>query len=88
VELSSAVNTATLKPPAADDAEVQGASSVELLAHNPISSSVPEQIKPFAACQVDVATPSSSRQKWKCPPLALKHKPSTDQVMTQIKLPP
>jgi hypothetical protein len=74
-----------------DDAESGGTSSAEEITPDPISSSVPGQAKPSAATQVDMVAPSTSGQKQKHPqpiPKRKPSKPSADQVMTQIELPP
>jgi hypothetical protein len=80
-----------LKEPASDDANGGGATSVEHIAPNPISSNVLWQANPSVVDRVDATTPSASGQKRKYPSPALKHKqskPQADQVMTRIEHPP
>jgi hypothetical protein len=87
VELSSGDDDVP-KVLAGDDAEGEGATSVEQIAPKPTSSSALKQTKPSAA---DVVAPFASGQKWKrLLPLPKRKlsKPSADQVMTQIDLPP
>jgi hypothetical protein len=76
------------KVPAGDDAEGEGATLVEQIAPKPTSSSALELTKPSAA---DIVAPFTSGQKQKrLLPLPKRKlsKPSADQVMTQIDLPP
>jgi hypothetical protein len=76
---------------AGDDAKDGGASSTELIAANLINSTMPEQTNPSIADRATSINPSAGRRRRKHPPPAPKRKqalPSTDQVMTQIELPP
>jgi hypothetical protein len=80
-----------LKEPAGGDTDGGGVTSAEHIAPNPIDSNVLGQAHPSVVDRVDATAPSASGQKRKCPSLALKRKqskPLTDQVMTQIELPP
>jgi hypothetical protein len=77
--------------PFSDDTEGEGVSSAEPIAPDPISSSMSEQADPSAADRVKVVVSSTGRHTWKCPspiPKPKQSKSSTDQVMTQIELPP
>jgi hypothetical protein len=62
VELSDGENDGQ-KEPADDDAEGKGGSSTELIALNPIRSSMVGQIHHSAVGQVDAVVPSWSGQK-------------------------
>jgi hypothetical protein len=89
----SKIDASTAKPkvPDGDDAEGEGTSSVELIAPNPISPNMSVQTEPSVADRVASNAPSAGGHKQKCPPTIPKHqqpKASTDQVMTQIDLPP
>jgi hypothetical protein len=80
-----------LKDLAGDDTDGRGATSAEHIAPNPIGSNVLGQAHPSVVDRVDATAPSASGQKRKRPPPALmrkQFKPRTDQVMTQIELPP
>jgi hypothetical protein len=80
-----------LKEPAGDDAKGGGATSAEHIAPNPINSNMLGQAHPSVIDRVHATVLSANGQKRKRPPPALKRKqskPTTDQVMTQIKLPP
>jgi hypothetical protein len=90
VDLSSG-DKDVLKVPTGDDAEGEGVTSVEQIAPSLISSNVLEQAQHSTTDQADIVAPSIDGQKRKHPPPILKRKqskPSADQVMTQIKLPP
>jgi hypothetical protein len=90
VELSDGDDN-VLKKPTSDDADDGGATSAEHITPNLIGSNAVGQAHPLVANWVDATTPSTGGQKRKCPPRALKYKQSktpSDQVMTQIELPP
>jgi hypothetical protein len=64
---------------------------VEPVAPGPIGSNAPAKTDPSAVNRVAPSAPSTGGQKWKCLPTVPKRKQtktSTNQVMTQIKLPP
>jgi hypothetical protein len=84
-------STANLQAPNGNDAEGEGASSVELIAHGLISSNASVQTDPSAADRAVPGAPSTSGHKRKRPPTIPNHrqtKTSTVQVMTRIELPP
>jgi hypothetical protein len=77
------------KEPAGDDAEGEGAPTVETLAPNPIGSSSAGESRPSAADQTTTAAPSGGGQKKKHVALETKRKQDkapADQVI--IELPP
>jgi hypothetical protein len=66
-------------------------SSAEPFALNPISSGAPDQTNPSTADRINKATLPTGGHRRKRPPLATRQmRPlsQTDQVMTQIELPP
>jgi hypothetical protein len=84
-------SAANLQAPDGDDAEGEGASSVEPITPGPIGSHASVQINPPVADQAGLGAPSAGGHKWKHPPAVPKRKQtktSTVQVMTQIELPP
>jgi hypothetical protein len=84
-------STANLKAPDCDEAEGEGASSVESIAPGLIGSNTPVQIDPSAIDQAALGAPSAGGHKRKRLPTILKHKQTktlVDQVMTQIEIPP
>jgi hypothetical protein len=90
VELSDGDNNGR-KESASDDTEDKGTPLAKPIAPNSISSGMAGQTHPSTADQVDTTVASGGGHKSKCVMLASKHKPSkssTDQVMTQIELPP
>jgi hypothetical protein len=90
VELSNSDDDVP-KEPTGDDADGGGASSAEHIAPNLIGSNVLGQAHPSVVNRVDAIAPLPSGQKRKCSPPTLKRKqskPLSDQVMTQIELPP
>jgi hypothetical protein len=79
------------KVSAGDDAENNGATSVEPTAPGLISSLVLKQSKPFAADRVLAIVPPFGRHGRKSPPTAIKWSnpvPLANQVMTHVELPP
>jgi hypothetical protein len=88
VELSDE-NNIEQKEPASDDAEGEGAPSVEALTPNPIGSSLAGEPYPSTTDQTIIAVPSGVGQKKKHVALGTKHKQDkdlADQVI--IELPP
>jgi hypothetical protein len=88
VELSDGDDN-VLKEPTGDDTDDGGATSVEHMAPNHISSNALGQAHHSIIDGVDATAPSASGQKRKCPPPALKRKQfktPADHVMTQIEL--
>jgi hypothetical protein len=84
-------SASNLSVPDSDDAEGEGASSVEPVAPGPIGSNVSVQTDPSAVDQAALRAPSAGGHKRKHLPTVPKHKQtktSTVQVMTQIELPP
>jgi hypothetical protein len=84
-------STANPKVPDGDDAEGEGAPLVESIAPGLIGSNAPVQTAPCTADQSALGTPSAGGHKRKHPPTVPKRKQTktlTDQVMTQIELPP
>jgi hypothetical protein len=80
-----------LKVPASNDADGRGATSAKHVAPNPIDSNLLGQAHHSVVDWVKATAPSTGGQKRKCHPPTLKckqSKPSVDQVMTQIELPP
>jgi hypothetical protein len=74
-----------------DDAEGDGASSVKSIAPGPFGSNVSVQTNPSTADRAALGAPSAGGHKQKRPPTVPKRKQmkdSTDQVMTQMELPP
>jgi hypothetical protein len=77
------------KEPTSDDAEGEGAPSVETLTPNPIGSSVAEESRPLAANWTTIAAPSSIGKRKKRVALGTKcmqDQAPADQVI--IELPP
>jgi hypothetical protein len=90
VELSNGDNNGR-KESAGDDAEDKGASLAEPIAPNLISYGVAGQTHAPTADRIDPTVASGSGHKRKHIVVGSKRKPSkslTDQVMTQIELPP
>jgi hypothetical protein len=90
VEVSSSEDDVPKKS-AGDDAGNGGASSAESIAPNSIRSNVSRQTDPSIADWAASTDPPVGRRRCKHPPSVSKQKqalPSTDQVMTQIELPP
>jgi hypothetical protein len=84
-------STANLKAPDGDDAEGEGASSVETIAPGPIRSSASVQTDPSTADRAAPSAPSTGGHKQKRPPTVSKNKQTktlANQVMTQIEPPP
>jgi hypothetical protein len=82
---------ANLKALDDDDADGEGASSVEPIAPSLIGSTALVQINPSAIDQAAPSAPSTVGHKWKRLPTISKCKQTktlADQVMTQIELPP
>jgi hypothetical protein len=67
-------STANLKEPDGNDAEGEGASSVELIAPGPIGSNAPVQTDPSTTDWAALGAPSTGEHKWKRPPIILKSK--------------
>jgi hypothetical protein len=84
-------SAANLQAPDGDDAEGEVASSVEPIAPGSIGSNASVQTDPSATDRATLGAPSAGGHKRKRLPIIPKHKQiktSTDQVMTQIELPP
>jgi hypothetical protein len=84
-------STANPKVSDGDDAEIEGASSVEPITPSPIGSIVPVQTDPSAVDRAVLGAPSAGGPKWKhasTVPKSKQTKTLIDQVMTQIELPP
>jgi hypothetical protein len=76
---------------AGDDAEGEGVSSAEPIAPIPIRSDAPEQADHYVTDQVTLVVPPTGGRGCKRPLPIVRRKqplPSTDQVITQIELPP
>jgi hypothetical protein len=79
------------KKSTSDDAGDWGASSAEPITPSPIRSDAPRQTDPSVTDRVASIAPLVGGRRHKCPPPVPKQKralTSSDQVMTQIKLPP
>jgi hypothetical protein len=84
-------SAANLHAPDGDDAEGEGASLVEPIAPDPISSNTSVQIDPSAGDRAALGAPSTSGHEQKrLPIISMRRqtKTSTIQVITQIELPP